>query len=217
MLLRKDLGSQWVPALVLLAVELVTVVSIVAQFPPEMRQSAGTFVQGVASIGTFVMAYRAVASQESAGVIGFLKSLPLTTDEIFGSRFVFLAGYVIANCAALNVTYAALRPLLGFSTVNPSWAAMVTGVVIQLVFAVLLVSVALLANSEKAIWVPFPLVIVLLNLYTMMTSKPNSWGSSLLANVRSLWALYGLLAVVVLVALTLLVMGLLRTKRTLVR
>lgn len=216
-LLRRDVRAQWVVVLILLALEFVTVVSLVAQFPPPMQESAGVFLQGATSIGTFVMAYRAVATEESVGVMGFLKSLPLTNDEIFGSRFIFMTGYVVVNAFLLNGAYIVARPLLGWSDTNPSWGVIVGGMIVQLLFAVILVSVALLVNSEKAIWVPFALVIVLLNGYTLLASKPESGGSRMMNHVRDNWLVYGLATIAFLAAVATLVLRMVKTKKTLVK
>jgi ribosomal protein S12 methylthiotransferase accessory factor len=173
-LILKDCRMQWKAFLVLVMFEILTLLSFVAQFPEPMRASAGAFLQGLTSIGTFVMAYRLLATEESSGTIRFLKSLPLTNDEIFWSKFLFMSGYAVLNAAVVNLVYAGLRPLISWSWQLPTMPGVLGGVVVQLVFAVILLSIAILANSEKAIWVPFPLVILLLNGYTLMTS-PNGW------------------------------------------
>ncbi|HNV13689.1 MAG TPA: ABC-2 transporter permease [Dermatophilaceae bacterium] len=217
-LILKDCRMQWKAFLVLVTFEILTLLSFVAQFPEPMRASAGAFLQGLTSIGTFVMAYRLLATEESSGTIRFLKSLPLTNDEIFWSKFLFMSGYAVLNAAVVNLVYAGLRPLISWSWQLPTMPGVLGGVVVQLVFAVILLSIAILANSEKAIWVPFPLVILLLNGYTLMTS-PNGWdpGARVLASIQQNWALWSIAVVGVLLAVARGVVHAAGVKRSLVK
>lgn len=215
-LLKKDIRLQWVAFLVLVAFELLTFASFEAQFPEGMRQSAGMFLQGVASIGTFVMAYRVLATEEASGAIQFLKTLPLTNDEIYSSKFIFMLGHTIANAAALNLIFLAALPLLPGDMSAPGWSTVLIGLVVQLVFAVILVSIATLATSEKAIWVPFPLVILVLNGYTLLVSDSDKViGANLIRTFMQAWAWYSLGLVVLLVALSVTVVRLTRLKKAL--
>lgn len=212
----KDLKLHWRAAAALVVVELVFAISLVAQFPASVQQSSGIFVQGIASIGTFVMAYRLTATEESAGVIGFLKSLPLTNDEIFLSKFVSLAIYVVLNAVALNATYLLAASALGWNGGLATTSILLGGLIIQLFFGVLLVGVATLTSSDKAIWAPFPLLILVVNGYASASSADATWLDSTLVALRQAWVFYAALSVVVLVLAALVVVRGTRRKRTLI-
>lgn len=215
-LLRKDVRMQWVPALVLLVFEVLTFLSFEAQFPDPMRVSAGAFLQSVASIGTFVMAYRVLATEEASGAIKFLKSLPFTNDEIFFSKFVFVTGYVIVNAVSLNLVFLLLREVLPWTMDPVTVKAVLVGFVVQFLFAFILVAIATLANSEKAIWVPFPVVILLLNAYTLLTSDDGSGQfGGVFEELDRNWGLYGAGVVVLALLLCLVVVRRTRARKVL--
>lgn len=215
-LLRKDAYLHRWAVLALLVVQMATAVSLIAQFPESMQSTAGSFLQGVGSIGTFVMAYRLTAAAEQAGVIGYLKSLPLTNDEIFASRFVALTSYVLVNALLLNLAFLAVAFPLGWVSGPPPYQAVLAGLLVQLVFGVLLLGVATLTSSEKAIWVPFPLVIALINGYAMAASSGSPFLSRLVANVQARWLPYSVSVALCLVGAAFLVVRLTRIKRTLI-
>lgn len=216
-LLVKDLRLQRVAFIVLVAFELLTFVSFEAQFPVGMRETAGVFLQGVTSIGTFVMAYRLLATEEASGSIGFLKTLPLTNDEIYFSKFAFMFGYAIANAAVLNSLYVFYLNLFESDLGPLTIPTVLVGLLVQLCFAVVLVSIATLATSEKAIWVPFPLVILVLNVYTLATSG-DGWaaGSSVLSVFMRSWGWYSAAIVVLLLTASVAVVRSTKLKRALV-
>jgi len=216
-LLTKDVKLQRTAFAVLVLFELFTFATFEAQFPAPMRLTAGVFLQGIAAIGTFVMAYRAIATEEASSTIQFLKSLPLTNDEIYGSKFLFMVGYVVLNSAALNLIFFVSRPLLPWETHPLTGQAIIIGLVVQLVFAVILVSIATLTTSEKAIWVPFPLVILLLNAYTVLTSDGNPiTGATVFDAILGSWQWYSAGVVVLLAAVIVAVVRQTGRKTTLV-
>src|SRR6218665_2070184 len=171
-LIRKDLRLHWVAFIILVVFQLATFVTFEAQFPPVMQPMGAVFLQGIASIGTFVMAYRVTAAEEANNSIRFLKSLPLTTIEIFGAKYLYMTMYVVVNLVVLNLFLSLFGNLMPGEKIDaPTVETLGIGFVIQFAFGVLLVSVASLFNSEKAIWVPFPLVVLLLNGYAQLTSN----------------------------------------------
>jgi ABC-type transport system involved in multi-copper enzyme maturation permease subunit len=218
-LLAKDIKLHWAAFLVLALFEVFTFTTMELQFPPRMRQSGAGFLQGVASIGTFIMAYRSIAAEEASKTISFLKSLPLSNGEIFGTKFLFMGAYVLANAAILNTIFCLARPYL-----PPDWAmnsltarTTVLGLAVQLVFAVILVAVATLASSEKAIWVPFPFVIVILNLNTMLSSDNGPLrNTNVITAITAHWIWATLAIALLLAALITLVLWRARHKTTLI-
>ncbi len=115
LLLRKDLWLHFWAIVILRALEMGSFLTFAAQFPPAMRSLSGGFLQGITAIGTFMIGYRLLASEDSVGSLTFLKSLPLSTTEIFGSKILFMWGYVLLNSLTLNGGYLATRLLV------PSW------------------------------------------------------------------------------------------------
>ncbi len=187
-LLRKDWRLQWIAVLLVLGFEPLAYLTFVVQFPPALRVDSGVFLQGIASAGTFVMAFRVIASEEGNRSILFLKSLPLTTRSIYGSKFIFMIVFVLVNCLWLNLFFALLRAWTTW-TLNPvAPEAIASALVIQLFFACLLAAVAILTSSEKAIWFPFPAVLILLNAYTWLSDSDGPLAEvSLLEGLRHHW------------------------------
>lgn len=216
-LIAKDTGLHWLAFLVLLALQIATFITFELQFPPYMQSLGAVFIQGIASIGTFVMAYRITASEEANNTLRFLKSLPVTTTEIFGAKFVFIALYCVANLALLNLFLVIFGGLLPWEMDGPTSEVLAIGVVVQLAFGTLLVAVAALLNSEKAIWLPFPLVIILLNVYTQLTSNDGPVASADFWSFFSdNWVWLSALVIAVLVVIAVVTIRVLRTKRSLI-
>jgi hypothetical protein len=217
-LILKDIRLHWLAFFVLLTLQIATFITFELQFPPYMQSLGAVFIQGTASIGTFVMAYRITASEEANNTLRFLKSLPVTTTEIFGAKFVFIALYCLANLTLLNVFLVVFGPLLPWEDMDPATnEVLAIGVVVQLAFGTLLVAVAALLNSEKAIWLPFPLVIILLNVYTQLTSEDGPVDTTDFWSFFSdNWVWLSLLVVAVLVIITVITIRVLRTKRSLI-
>ena len=95
----------------------------------------------------------------------------------------------------------------------------VTGLAVQLFFATLLIWAASWWDAQKAIWIPFPLLIILLNVYSYALSpeQNDSWIMKTLNQLRDHWLLYIGLAAGAALVLSALVVLTLNHKRSLVQ
>ncbi len=218
-LIRKDLWMQTPAMLLLFVLEVVSFVTFVAQFPPEMRAVSGVFLQGISAIGTFMIGYRILAAEESAGSLSFLKSLPLSTTEIFMSKFALIWLYLLFNSASLNASYLVMQRVSVWGLLDLQARDIVTGLAVQLFFATLLIWAATWWDAQKAIWIPFPLLIILLNVYSYALSpeQNDNWIMKTLNQLQDHWQLYIALAAVAALALSALVVLTLNHKRSLVQ
>lgn len=110
-------------------------------------------------VGGFIICFRTVVAEEKNKAFLFLKTLPLRSWEIVVAKFVTNWLLVAANFAVLAAFYAIARatgwrgsapPL----TVSGLWA----GLMIQWLSNAVFLCTALMFDSEKAIWAPFPLI-----------------------------------------------------------
>lgn len=218
-LVAKDLWlHRWVIPL-LLALEVASYVTFVVQFPEPMRSGSALFLQGLTSIGTFMLGYRLLASEENVGALAFLKSLPLTNSEIYWEKVTFLWSYVVANAASINVVYLIMRPLFPTWNLDPlDVAQVVGGVAVQLLFATVLIWVATWADSQKAIWIPFPLLLIMINLYTMLLSPtaPDNVVLHAFRSVADYWFWWSLGGIALTLAAGFVIVEGLRRKRSLI-
>jgi hypothetical protein len=217
-LITKDFKFQWLAIVVLFVFEAASFVTFVVQFPESMRRTSGVFLQAIGAIGTFIISFRLLATEEASSSIFFLKGLPLLTREIFGAKYLIIWGYVILNALALNVGFELARRWGPWQLERPEAKLVVGGIVLQLIFASLLLWTATWVNSEKAIWIPFPLLLILLNFfsYAMSPSQQNSPVVTALGQIGEHWIAYALATTLALAALSYLAVWGLDHKRSLI-
>lgn len=161
-LVRKDLRHHRGEALFLVGFELLLLVSLAAQVDRLSAEMLVTLAYAIAFIGGFVFSFRTVASDDGTTGMGFLLSLPLTRHQIVGAKFIANWLLTALNCAIVwggMVAFCMWRDGVEL----PTGATLATALLLQLLNSSFYVSCALLFNSARAIWVPFPLLVIGIN------------------------------------------------------
>lgn len=162
-LLKKDLLHHVGELLFVMACELGLVLSLGVQMDNLNPQVLLTLAFGISFIAGFVFSFRMVASEDGATGMAFLLSLPVTRREIVVAKFAatwllsltnFLVvwGSVLLYCVARD------------GGEMPDVHSIATFVLLQLLSSSFYLSCAILFNSSRAIWLPFPLLVVGINL-----------------------------------------------------
>lgn len=113
----------------------------------------------------FVLCMRTVVSEEKNRAFFFLKTLPITNREIVIAKF---AANALLLLISTGVTYAAYGIAVATGHL-PTGAQLSAGFVgaslaFQLWNSFFFLSLALVLESDKAVWVPFPMIWVLVTL-----------------------------------------------------
>jgi len=197
-LFYKDLRQYGVELLPLVLFELATVFSLLLQ----LKQATPTLILslafGISLTGGFVFSFRTVASEESSRSMAFLLALPMTPQQIVLHKFM------------LNLLLTTLNFLLVFGAIllYCLWQTehvfvmspvLLTLWLLQVLNNHLFLGCALLFSSSKAIWLPFPLLLIGINLAAnwdqierwLQWSSMPAWGFQLLllATVLALFVL----------------------------
>ncbi len=161
-LFEKDLRQYAAELLLLVLFELASIFSLILQLPQGDPALILSLAFGISLVGGFVFSFRTVATEESSRSMAFLLALPLTAQQIVSHKFllnllltslnfILVFGSVLLYCVwqtPLNLT-------LG-STLLTLW-------LLQLLNNHLFLCCSLLFSSTKAIWLPFPLLIIGIN------------------------------------------------------
>ncbi|TQK03376.1 ABC transporter permease [Herbaspirillum sp. SJZ107] len=162
-LLKKDLRHHAGELLFVMACELGLVLSLGAQIDNLNPQVLLTLAFGISFIAGFVLSFRMVASEDGATGMAFLLSLPVTRREIVVAKFA--ATWLLSLTNFLVVWGSVLLYCLAREDSDmPDVDNIVTFVLLQLFSSSFYLSCAILFNSSRAIWLPFPLLVVGINL-----------------------------------------------------
>ena len=211
----KDLRLQGGALIFVLGFEAILLVGLVGFFPERFDQTAGLFLQAIACLGTFEMTYRIAAADERRKSILFLKTLPTTVGQIYGAKFVLVVLGVVVNAAWLTGVFLATRLLGPWTLPSLGLDVLVLGATLQLLLAITLASFAFMTGSERAIWVPLPLVLLVGVAYVWLRFSTPTVGESVLAPVMEQWILVSVSAVGLALLLVLLTLGRVRRRTTL--
>jgi ABC-type transport system involved in multi-copper enzyme maturation permease subunit len=162
-LLNKDLRHHAGELLFVIACELGLVISLGAQIDNLNPQVLLTLAFGISFIAGFVFSYRMVASEDGATGMAFLLSLPVTRREIVVAKFV--ATWIMSLTNFLVVWGSVLLYCLAREDgAAPELGNIVIFVLLQLLSSSFYLCCAIVFNSSRAIWLPFPLLVVGINL-----------------------------------------------------
>lgn len=161
-LVKKDLSRHGRELLLLAAFELILVLTLAVQLEHLSAAVLLTLAFAVSFIAGFVFSLRTVASEDASTGMGFLLSLPVTRGQIVVAKFLVNWLLVTANFVLVWGGVAAYVVWGGDEW--PGVSAGLTLGALQLLNASFFLSCALLFNSSRAIWFPFPLLIVAINL-----------------------------------------------------
>jgi hypothetical protein len=158
-LLRKDLHQQRFLLPGLVAFEIVSGEIMLRQLPsdtPAIVAIATFTLFGL--IAAFVFCLRTMVVEEKHRAFLFLKTLPIDDFELVAAKFAVNGLLVAANFLALALYYEVRRQILGMPLASVGAGVVLASGAMQLLANALFLAVALLFDSEKAIWVPFPLI-----------------------------------------------------------
>jgi ABC-2 family transporter protein len=163
-LIAKDLRLQRNFFLPLLALESVGYAGYLMQIPSYIPGVAYGLLHGVALVGDFLICYRTMIADEKNRALMFIKTLPVSTREIVIAKFsvnLFLVGL---NTSVLLGLWGSAR-VLGWIAVAPSMTfyLMVAGLTYHWLNNAFFVTISLAFSSERAVWVPFPAIFVLMS------------------------------------------------------
>lgn len=191
-LFDKDLRHYGIDFLLLVFFQLATIFSLVLQLPQQSAAFILSLTFGISLVGGFVLSFRTVASEESSRSMAFLLALPLLPSHIVNHKFLLniclttLNFVIVFGCLSLYCVWQVDLEKLSGSTLLTLW-------LVQLLNNHLFLCCALLFSSAKAIWLPFPLLIVAINLAANWNSIQQSFAS--LAVPEKIYQLFLLLAV----------------------
>jgi hypothetical protein len=158
-LLRKDLWQQRFLAPGLVAFEIASGEIILRQLPattPAIVALATITLFGL--IAAFVFCLRTMVVEEKHRAFLFLKTLPLDDRELVGAKFAVNALLVAGNFVALALYHELRRRLVGAPAAPVGAGVVLAAGALQMLANALFLAVALLFDSDKAVWVPFPLI-----------------------------------------------------------
>jgi ABC-type transport system involved in multi-copper enzyme maturation permease subunit len=160
-LVKKDLTRHARELVFLVAFEVILVLTLAVQLPHLSPSILLTLAFAVSFVAGFVFSLRTVASEDASTGMGFLLSLPVTRGQIVVAKFIVNWLLVVANFTLVWGGVAAYCAMDGGDW--PTLTAAITLGALQLLNASFYLSCALLFNSSRAIWIPFPLLIIAIN------------------------------------------------------
>jgi hypothetical protein len=155
-------------------------------------------------IAAFVFCFRTAVAEEKARAYRFLMALPLTAAELVGAKYLFNALLVVGNFIVLQGYLLAAsgllsRPLPG--NLSPELLVLLLGA--QLLASGLFLAVAVLLDSSRAVWIPFPFIWVAASLSAGIPSLARKlgidWASAWPAVLR--WTAAAVLVLALMVAM----------------
>jgi ABC-type transport system involved in multi-copper enzyme maturation permease subunit len=162
-LLKKDLAHHLGEFCLVVLCELGLVISLGAQLDNLTAQVLLTLAFAISFIAGFVFSFRTVASEDGSTGMAFLLSLPITRREIVLSKFI--VNWILALGNFLAVWGGVLLYCLYRNELDvPDASLLLNFILLQLLSSSFYLSCAILFNSARAIWMPFPLLVVGVNL-----------------------------------------------------
>jgi hypothetical protein len=162
-LVRKDLRLQWRVLVAIVLFELASVVILLLQLR-RLQEGVLPLTLGIGLIGGFIFCYRTVLSEEKNRALLFVKGLPVSTQEIAGAKFVANGILVAANLLVLVVVIELCRQVGWLEGAGISATMVVLGLSLHLMSNGVFLAIALMVESDKAVWFAFPLVWVAIHL-----------------------------------------------------
>jgi len=163
-LIAKDLRLQRNFFLPLLALEAAGYVGYLLQIPSYIPGVAFGLLHGVALVGDFLICYRTMITDEKNRTLMFIKTLPVSTWEIVAAKFAVNLFLVGLNTSLLLGLWGSARSF-GWIAITPSMTfyLMIAGLTYHWLNSAFFVTISLAFSSERAVWVPFPAIFVLMS------------------------------------------------------
>jgi ABC-type transport system involved in multi-copper enzyme maturation permease subunit len=163
-LIRKDLRLQSYFFLPLVVLEVAGYLAYALQMPSHVPGVAFGLLQGVALIGDFLICFRTMIAEEKNRALMFIKTLPVSTAEIVVAKFAVNLLLVVLNTSFLLAIWGGGRAL-GLIEVppHPTIQLVLAGLTYHCLNNAFFVALSLLFSSERAVWVPFPAIFVIMS------------------------------------------------------
>jgi ABC-type transport system involved in multi-copper enzyme maturation permease subunit len=204
-LIAKDIRLQRHFVLPLMLLEIAAYFAYALQVPSQIPGVAFGLLHGVALIADFLICYRTMIAEEKNRAMMFIRALPVSPCEIviakFGANFLLVGLNISVLLALWGVAHA-----LGWLQVDPHLTIHLVGAGLTYHWLnnAFFVTISLVFSSEGALWVPFPLLFVLMSVILNfrrieVALNLQSFVESLqhhdLAFLALLWAVIGALVV----------------------
>ncbi|MGA3134364.1 MAG: ABC-2 transporter permease [Terracidiphilus sp.] len=163
-LIAKDLRLQIYFYLPLVALEVAGYLAYALQMPSHMPGVAFGLLHGVALIGDFLICFRTMIAEEKNRALMFIKTLPVSTAEIVVAKFSVNLLLVGLNTGILLALWGGGHAL-GLIEVSPHLTIQLVaaGLTYHCLNNTFFVTISLLFSSERAVWVPFPALFVIMS------------------------------------------------------
>jgi ABC-2 family transporter protein len=163
-LITKDLRLQRNFFLPLVALEVAGYLAYAIQIPSHIPGVAFGLLHGVALVGDFLICYRTMIAEEKNRALMFIKTLPVSTAEIVIAKFGVNALLAGLNTGILLALWGVGRAL-GWIELSPHVTIylVVAGLTYHWLNNAFFVTLSLAFSSERAVWVPFPAIFVLMS------------------------------------------------------
>jgi ABC-type transport system involved in multi-copper enzyme maturation permease subunit len=163
-LIAKDLRLQRNFVLPLMLLELAGYFAYLVQMPSHIPGVAFGLLHGVALIGDFLICYRTMIAEEKNRALMFIKTLPVSTAEIVIAKFAVNLLLVGLNIGVLLALWGGVHGL-GWIQLRPNLTIhlVVAGLTFHCLNNAFFVTLSLVFSSERAVWVPFPAIFVLMS------------------------------------------------------
>jgi len=163
-IINKDLSYNIKALLALVVFELATIFSLSAQIDAISGQMLATLAFAISLIGGFVFSYRTVAAEDANKGMTFLRFLPFSNNEIVLSKFI--VNIILCSLNFLIVWGGVVLYAIVFNGLSsPSINLVVLLLAIQLANNFFYLSIGLLFTSTRAIWIPFPVLLISINVF----------------------------------------------------
>jgi len=163
-LIAKDLRLQSYFFLPLVALEIAGYLAYILQMPSHIPGVAFGLLHGVALIGDFLICFRTMIAEEKNRALMFIKTLPVSTAEIVVAKFAVNLLLVCLNTGLLLAFWEGGRAL-GWIELSPHVTAylVAAGLTYHCLNNAFFVMLSLVFSSERAVWLPFPALFVLMS------------------------------------------------------
>ena len=133
------------------------------QIPSHIPGAAFGLLHGVALIGDFLICYRTMIAEEKNRAFMFIKTLPVSTVEIVVAKFGVNFLLVGLNTGILLALWGGGRAF-GWIEVAPRLTIylVLVGLTQHWLNNAFFTTISLLFSSERAVWVPFPAIFVVM-------------------------------------------------------
>jgi len=163
-LVIKDLLLQWKFLIGLIVMEVAAVGVFQLQLALDLPSLGFLLLNGMALVGDFLICYRTMVAEEKNRAFLFLRTLPVSIFEIVLGKFFANFVLVAANTGVLLLFYQGVHFAHGRGfTASFGFAAFALALLVHWVTNAFFLSIALIFDSERAVWIPFPVVFVVMS------------------------------------------------------